>query len=200
MKVQLGPVQGCTLLIAVLFAFGSFCCFAQQAVTHKASPVALNRGAFVGAWKLIRTDYTGSKGNMKDPKFILRSEGLIVYDASGWMSVQIMTLGRPVIPLPPSARTAMIDTPHEAQLKAAAMDTYYAYFGTWTFDVGKQIVTHHRTASLFPYEIGTDAVREAKFDGRYLSLIVHESEDGDPRTRILVWERLPVAGSIIGKP
>ena len=196
MKVQLGPVQNSRLLIAVLLVFGSSFCFAQQAVTHKASPIALNRGAFVGAWKLVRIDYTGSKGNMKDPKFGPGSEGLIVYDASGWMSVQIVTLGRPTIPLPP----AVIDTPHEAQLKAAAMDTYYAYFGTWTFDVDKQIVTHHRTASLFPYETGTDAVRDARFDGRYLSLIVHESEDGDPRTRILVWERLPVAGSIIGKP
>jgi|GEM_PF-1628042 len=116
MKVQLGPVQSSRLLIAVLFVFDSFCCFAQQAVTLKASPVALNRGVFVGAWKLIQTDYTGSKGNMKDPKFDLRSEGLIVYGASGWMSVQILTLGRPVIPLPPSARTAIIAIPHEAQL------------------------------------------------------------------------------------
>jgi hypothetical protein len=198
MKVNLGPVPCSRVWIALLLVFVSFCCFAQQEVTHSASPVALDRSAFIGAWKLIRIDYTGSKGIMKDPYFGVGQEGLILYDVSGWMSVQIMTSGRPVLPQRSSTRTAMKNTQHDAQVKAAAMDSYYAYFGTWTFDVGKQIVTHHRTGSLFSYETGTDAVREAKYDGQYLNLVVRESVDGEPRTRTLVWERLPVAGSFIG--
>jgi len=41
----------------------------------------------IGAWKLVKTEYAGPHGPMQDPVFQPSSKGLIIYDRSGWMSV-----------------------------------------------------------------------------------------------------------------
>jgi hypothetical protein len=116
--------------------------------------------------------------------------GIIIYDSSGWMSAQIVTANRPKLGNP-ATRLLSPNTPEGDQLKAAALDSYYAYFGTWTYEPAKAIVTHHLVASLLPDETGLDYQREVRFDGRRLTLIVHTQMDGEARTRTLVWERPP---------
>lgn len=78
--------------------------------------------------------------------------------------------------------------------KAQAFDTYYAYCGTWTYEVATQTVTHHLQSSLLPYETGLDYRRHVSLRGDHLELSVSDPQkDGGVRTRTLAWER--VSGS-----
>ena len=43
----------------------------------------------VGAWKLVSIEYSGEKGPLTDGVFGLDPHGLIIYDRSGWVSVQL---------------------------------------------------------------------------------------------------------------
>jgi len=160
-------------------------------VATSAASLRIDRQASLGLWQLVRIDYSGPHGPLKDPVFGPNPSGTIIYDSSGWMSVQIVTANRPRLGNP-GTRLSSLNTPEEAQLKATALDSYYAYFGTWTYDSGKSTITHHLVASLLlPDETGLDYRREVQFDGAHLSLIVHGQSGGEARTRTLVWERLP---------
>lgn len=77
----------------------------------------------------------------------------MIYDASGWMSVQIAGQPRPTMEVPGS-RPTLNGVPEVAQLKAAVLDTYYAYGGTWEYDEATSKVTHHVESSLIPGEAG----------------------------------------------
>ena len=74
------------------------------------------------------------------------SRGIIIYDRSGWMSVQIFTANRPRM-IEPATRTSGPFSPEEAKIKAAAIDTYYAYFGTWESDAAKFLAEPYRSAT-----------------------------------------------------
>ena len=62
--------------------------------------------------------------------------GIIIYDPSGWMSVQIDIKGirKPFVKGPAAG------TDEE---KVAAFDNYVAYYGTYTLDLKAQTITHH---------------------------------------------------------
>ena len=152
----------------------------------QATPI--DRDAVVGAWRLVRIDFTQDGKPAKDPNFAANPSGLIIYDRSGWMSVQIATTPRPAMIEKP--RTSGINSPADAMTKAAAMDSYYAYYGRWTFDAEKSVMHHQTAVSLLPFETGTERQRDAKFDGHFLSLIVH-APSGQNWIRTLVWERQP---------
>ena len=63
----------------------------------------------------------------------------------------------------PTAPTVPKDSSWEAFLaastgeKVAAVEGYYAYFGTWTLDPSNSTVTHHIKQSLRPGERGEEA-------------------------------------------
>jgi hypothetical protein len=137
----------------------------------------------------VGIDYSGPNGSLLDPVFGPNPQGLIIYDSSGWMSVQIVTANRPAIARPAS-RTSGVETADDAKLAAQAFDTYYAYFGGWEFDADKSVITHHLKASLLPYETGIEYRREVTFDGVHLKLIARSQETGEERHRTLVWSRV----------
>jgi hypothetical protein len=72
---------------------------------------------------------------------------LLIYDGSGWMSVQIVSDSKPTAPLSSSREEFLTATPTD---KVAAVNGYYAYFGTWTVDSSGSTVTHHIEKSLYP--------------------------------------------------
>ena len=170
-----------------LMIFGAACCLAAWA-RGPVQAAVLGRNDIVGVWRLVRIDFTRDGKPAKDPNFAANPSGEIIYDRSGWMGVQIVTALRPVVAEKP--RTSGVNSTAEAQAKAAAMDSYYAYYGRWTFDAATSVVHHRLNASLLPYETGTEKIRDARFDGQYLSLIVHAPK-GESWTRTLVWERQP---------
>ena len=127
----------------------------------------------IGTWRLVSVVENGQP----DPKRGARPTGLIYYDRSGQMAVQIM----PERPRPKYASSE--PTPDEAK---AAVVGYGAYFGTYTLDTRARTVTHHRQGSINPGDVGVDAVRRYEFSpGDRLILTPLESP-----ARHLTWERI----------
>ena len=74
--------------------------------------------------------------------------------------------------------------------KSAAIDGYYAYYGTWTVDESASTVTHHIRQSLMPGERDQDGVRGVSLQGNRLTLTAKAHEMGEDHQRRLVWERV----------
>jgi hypothetical protein len=163
--------------------------FAQSAPPERAVAAKLTKQVIIGAWRLVGIDYSGPKGALADPVFGPDPQGIIIYDQSGWMSVQIVTANRPAIARP-TTRTSRVVTPDDAKLAAMAFDTYYAYFGTWDYNADTSVITHHLNSSLLPYETGLEYRREVTFDGVHLKLVARSQDRGEERHRTLVWTRV----------
>ena len=103
---------------------------------------------FHGAWRYVGAtlDGTPRPGRGANPR------GIIFYDPSGAMSVQ-------VAPDRPRSKAGNEPTPEEAK---AALTEYIAYFGTYTVDEQARTVTHHRQASVQPGDVA-DLVRGYEF-------------------------------------
>ncbi len=149
------------------------------------------RQQLIGAWRLIGIEYSDSGGQVADPFYQPNSTGLIVYDSSGWMSVHISAPHRRAFEVPASrsAATTLRDEP----LKAAAFDTYYAYFGTWDLDETSSVVTHHVESSLMPAESGLHYAQRAAIDGNRLVFTVCTTIRGGQSVRRKIWERVSSA-------
>jgi hypothetical protein len=127
----------------------------------------------VGMWRLVSIVQDGGQA----PNRGAHPTGLIVYDASGHMSVQIMPDR-----IRPKYATAE-PTPEEAK---EALRGYTAYFGTYTVDERASTVTHHRLGSVNPGDVGSDLVRKFEFaPGNRIILTPLENP-----TRRLTWERV----------
>src|SRR3974390_1294795 len=140
-----------------------------------------------GAWRLVSVETIKANGEVIYPFYGKHPEGLLVYDKSGWMSVQIVSDPRPNVPTADS-REEFLAAP--ADQKTKAIDGYYAYFGTWTVDATKSTVTHHIETSLYPAERGENGTRHLTLDGDRLTLTAKAHEMGEDHERKLVWQRI----------
>jgi len=161
-----------------------FCLAATSAAPH---PDELAK-KFVGSWRLVSIE-----GNPPGRTGVYdRPTGLLMYDPSGRISVQIV-LKADRKPFSPYAIGIVTATTEE---KAAAFESYAAYFGTYTTDVKAGTVTHHLEDSLVPGRRGTDNVRWFEFQGpdRLLLTPVEDGKGGvlarKDATYKLLWERL----------
>jgi len=119
-----------------------------------------------------------------------------MYDRSGWIAVQIATHGdRGAWPRTGNGLHA-VRIGRTTEEKAAAFDTYIAYYGTYTIDRKAGTVIHHLTDSMLPGSRGIDNVRYFEFQGDD-HLLLRVAEDGKggllPRkdtTNKLLWERI----------
>ncbi len=186
-------------IISFVLVMGFSAAFAQSASPEHAAAAKLTRQLIIGAWRLVNIDYSGPNGALADPVFGPKPQGIIIYDQSGWMSVQIVTANRPAIPRP-ATRTSHVVTPDDAKLAAAAFDTYYAYFGSWDYNPETSVITHHLHSSLLPYETGLEYRREVTFDGTNLKLTARSKEGREQRQRTLVWTRISDSGPIAPPP
>jgi len=161
-----------------------FCLAATSAAPH---PDDLTR-KFVGAWRLVSIEGNPpGRTNVYDGP-----TGLLMYDPSGHMSVNIVlkTDRKPFAPFTKGLLTASTEE------KAAAFDEYVAYFGTYTVDAKAGTITHHLEDNLIPGRSGTDNVRWFEFQGENrLYLIPIEDGKGGvlahkDATYKLLWERL----------
>ena len=138
----------CSSLLAVLLLVVS-------AVGQSISDQKL-RDQFPGAWRLVSIETVKPNGDVIYPFYGKHPEGLLIYDQSGWMSVQIVSDPAPTVPTADS-REEFLAAPSDQ--KTRAIDGYYAYFGTWTVDATKSTVTHHIQTSLYPAERGENGTR-----------------------------------------
>ncbi|MET0983949.1 MAG: lipocalin-like domain-containing protein [Steroidobacteraceae bacterium] len=91
--------------------------------------------ALIGTWKLLAFEDRSDKGEPRYP-YGVHPQGLLIYDATGHMAIQIMKVPHP--------KVASGDEEHvTAAEKAALFDAYTAYFGTYEVDVERGTVTHH---------------------------------------------------------
>jgi hypothetical protein len=162
-----------------------FFCLAVASATPR--PDELTR-KFVGAWRLVSIE-----GNPPGrANFYDRPTGLIMYDPSGRMCVNIV-LKADRKPFAPYTKGLLTATTEE---KAAAFDTYAAYFGTYTIDAKAGTVSHHLDDNLIPGRQGTDNVRWFEFlgDNRLLLIPIEDDKGGvlarKDATYKLLWERL----------
>jgi hypothetical protein len=115
--------------------------------------------------------------------------GILIYDASGWMSVQIDVKG---------TRKPFVNGPAAGtdEEKMAAFDNYVAYCGTYAVDLKAQTITHHLEDASSPNWRGRNNVRWFEFqDADDLLLIPREDGKGGvidrkSATYKLRWERL----------
>ena len=142
----------------------------------------------IGAWRLVSIDVQGPGGREADPFYGNGSRGLLIYDASGWFSVQIEGADRPPVRVP-GARPAAGAAPAAAVAAAAdskALNSYYAYFGTWSFDPTTSVVTHHAKGALYPSEDAAVYPQHVEVVGRRMTF--SRTQNGKTQTKI--WERL----------
>lgn len=123
-----------------------------------------------GAWRLV--DFSGDEYAMRTRGE--NSTGMVIYDATGVMSLQIM----PDTTLRP-AFAAKEPTQQEAM---TAFTGYQAYFGTYSVDPKAKTVTHHLEGNLNPGQID-NRTRQYEFVGED-KLVLRVN------TRTLTWQRI----------
>jgi Lipocalin-like domain len=149
----------------------------------------------VGTWRLLSIEIEGPTGRTSDPFYNQVGSGLLIYDQSGWVSVQIVASTRPKLDAPASRRKGAKGTGN-SRLKAQLIDTYYAYFGTWEYDPQTSVVTHQVKSALYPGEEGARYAQQVKLEGTRM-IFTREVTSGVGRTvQKKIWERvapLPLA-------
>jgi hypothetical protein len=66
---------------------------------------------------------------------------------------------------------------------------YYAYTGRYELNAAGDSVTHRIESSLRPPEVGRVNSRAIRVEGERLILSTRLTVDGEPRHRVLVWQR-----------
>ena len=178
--------------IAVRFAAGLFAtgllAAASFAAGREPGGAITRREDLLGAWRLVGIEVKGPNGAERDPFYGAGSQGLLIYDASGWFSVQIMGQPRPSLDAPasrPEAPSARRDG-----IKAAAIDSYYAYYGTWSFDEASSTVTHHAVGALYPGEIQATYRQQVEVHGSRMTFTRTQGSAGHATVQTKVWERV----------
>jgi Lipocalin-like domain len=143
---------------------------------------------FFGTWRLVSIE--GNPPGL--PGIYDQPTGLLIYDPSGWMSAQIVAKANRK-PFAPFNQGRISATSEE---KAAAFDSYNAYYGTYTVNAEAGTVTHHLEGSLIPGRKGINNVRWFEFrgDDRLLLIPIEDGKGGvlgrkDAAYKLL-WERI----------
>jgi hypothetical protein len=123
----------------------------------------------VGTWQVMEMTDTDAAGTVHHP-YGEHPTGYIVYDATGYMHVQVMRT-----PATPSFVAG--DQKGSEQEVRAAYDGYVAYFGTYRVDEAQSKVIHQVQGSLMPSYTGTDQPRPIKLVGDEL-IIEGSTRDG----------------------
>jgi len=124
-----------------------------------------NRGSLrkqlIGRWNVVSME--ALNGDAVEYPMGRNVTGVITYDHTGHVDVQIMRGDRPRF------ASGDVDGGTLAEL-SAAVSGYTAYFGTYSVDESAGVVTHHVAGSLFPNWVGTEQRREISIHGDQLRL------------------------------
>jgi hypothetical protein len=163
--------------------------------THASDNPSLTPGRgvaaqLIGGWSLKSRVTTTADGRViVDPSLSATPKGILIYDAYGNVAAQLSRPGRSVEMLTDECRKAIAikGTSDTAQTVLG----YDAYFGTYTVDAERGIVTHHLESALFPGDVGKSITRHFVLDGDTLTIkFTTTLGDGTAVTRTLLWSRL----------
>ncbi|MBC8042857.1 MAG: lipocalin-like domain-containing protein [Rhizobacter sp.] len=141
---------------------------------------ALVREKLVGAWKLVSYAVRVLSGETLHP-YSESPVGLLIYDASGMMSAQIMNPDRAKHEGPGK------ETANELR---AAYNGYIAYFGKFSIEPSGEAVTHHVEGSLHTWILHTDQVRFLSVKNEQLVLSADLKSGLKTRRHEITWERV----------
>jgi hypothetical protein len=179
-----------TALVAALLLTLGAPAIVVPAAEPSASMAHARREDLIGTWRLVRIDILEAGRSRSDPFYGAHCSGLLIYEASGSMSVQISGQPRPRLPTPAVRGPGVVQ---DEQIAARLLATYYAYFGTWEYDEPEGRVTHHVAGSLYPDETGLNYTQEVALDADRLTFTVrHRDATGESLHR-KVWERVHAA-------
>src|SRR5438128_196502 len=130
---------------------------------------------FIGAWRLVAFEEEGSDGEVVYP-YGQDAAGLLIYDSSGRMSVQIVRQDR-----------APLSSPDWQSLPAEeikkAIEGFTAFFGSYEVDEANSSVIHRVEGHVLPDSVGKVLRREFTFSGDVLIL-------KPSPTRRVIWQRI----------
>ena len=130
---------------------------------------------FIGAWRLVSFEEETAAGEIVYP-YGKNPIGLLIYDSSGRMSVQIMRRDREAF-----SATEWETTPAE-EIKEAVQG-FTAFFGPFEVDAANNTVVHRVEGHVLPGSVGKTLRREFEFAGDLLIL------KPSPNRRV-IWERV----------
>ena len=144
--------------------------------------IATTRNDLVGTWKLISYEDRPAGAPTEYP-YGAKPVGLLIYDSSGHMAIQIMKT-------PPQKVASGNEYHLTPQEKIALVDGYVAYFGTYEVDWTKHVVTVTAQGDLYSVYIGAREERPFVLEGDRLTLVPRWEQDGKSIQGIRVFERV----------
>lgn len=166
------------------------CCAVALLAAGTVQAAGISARDLIGAWRLLRVEVEDPGGTRADPFYNSVASGLLIYDASGWVSVQIVGAPRPKVDAPAARPATAPPDAEAAKLKSALVDTYYAYFGTWEFDAHSSTVTHRVKSALYSAEEGASYSQQVQLDGRRLVFSRTRETAAGKSVQRKIWERL----------
>jgi hypothetical protein len=173
----------CLLAACLLFALAPL----SRAVAEESGTVPQGREQLVGTWRLISITRITPQGPESDPFYGDHCSGLLIYDPSGWMSVQIAGGTRAFMATPKSRQSRPAE---DAGRESSLFDSYYAYYGTWTFDASRGTVAHTIVSSLYPGEQALTYSQEVRLRGSQMIFTVRSPGAQGETRQVKIWERI----------
>ena len=155
------------------------CICAFVPLSHAKQPLTANDSSrFIGTWDLVSVEARWPDGHITAP-WGANPPGRLIYTKDGHMSALLMHEFR--------------NQATRNEVAAALQNEAAGYFGTYTVDSARHIVSHHVEATLRSVESGT-IDRAYEFKNGNLDLIANATRDNLPVTYVLVWKRAIMEG------
>jgi hypothetical protein len=129
----------------------------------------------IGTWRLVSFEERATEGSITHP-YGEHALGLLVYDASGRMCVQVMRRDRGVLSAE-SLKEVELD-----ELRSA-IEGFTAFFGSYEVDEKDRTIIHTVEGHVLPNSVGKRLKRRFELAGNRLVLMPAEN-------RRVVWERV----------
>ena len=156
--------------------------FALFFIIGTAVAKAVHGDSVVGTWRLVAYEDRPAQGPSRFP-YGETPQGLLVYDAHGHMSLQIMKTPHPKV-------ASSNDEKITAAEKVALFDSYTAYYGKYWVDEDRRVVTHHVEADMADVYIGRDEERPYEVHNGRLTLKPKWTVNGKTWEGVRVFERI----------
>jgi Lipocalin-like domain len=177
---------------AILAAAFFFSAALTSGQTSGAAPNYQPKGSvreyFLGAWKLVSTEYMYSDGRTTPyPDLGRDAVGFLMYTPSGHMCAQLMKPGRP--------RWSEANTPAAAEA-ASALDGFISYCGAFEIRENEHLMIHRPETAWSPNYPGTTQERPYQLVNQdrffFRGAGTEKQKDGTevPVTWTITWERL----------
>jgi hypothetical protein len=138
-----------------------------------AAPPQDDSSLVIGTWEIVDFSRRQTNGEVTTP-FGSQATGRITYDADGNVVALLMH----------EKRNEAAGRPSSPEVQ----EQYTAYFGTYTPDTARQVITHHIGGSLSAERASGELRRHYEFRNVALILTFIRTQDG--ATNTLVWKRV----------